>query len=388
MILGTGKDRTSSSVVLEPMKLAHHVAPIAVTLFSGFACTPSSNRGVAAGTPNDSASDPPQQASSDVDDQRGSNADSPPIAQPPPMPDAPPVRAFSPSRQRPVVVPSPVGQYRVRIVDASMHDLRMFHHDGRSYVLGTVGERYAIVVSNPTPRRVEAVISIDGLDAIDGTAADYVHKRGYILPAYGNATIEGFRTSLDQVATFRFSSVADSYAGRLGQARDVGVIGVAFFPERAPIVVAPPPPSPRISQYDDWEGRSRPAEAAPRATSAAPARRAGEAPTPSPSAPASGAGDATEGSSTGSLAGRDRAAERKGLGTEFGEARESHVGETLFTRANASSPSEVAAFRYNDRAGLIALGIRVDPPFVADSELRTRETADPFRANRFAAPPP
>jgi hypothetical protein len=64
------------------------------------------------------------------------------------------------------------------------------------------------------------------------------------------------------------------------------------------------------------------------------------------------------------------------------------VAETLFTRANAASPSEVAAFRYNDRAGLMALGIRLDPPFVADGELRTRETAEPFRANRFAAPPP
>src|SRR5260370_13565414 len=235
MILGRGKDRTSSSFVLEPMRLAHHVSPIAVSIFASLACTASSNRGVAAGTPTDSASDPPQQASSDVDDQRASSADSPPIAQPPPMPDASPARAFSPVRQRPIVVPSPVGQFRVRIVDASMHDLRMFHHDGRSYVLGTVGERYAIVVSNPTPRRVEAVISIDGLDAIDGTAADYVHKRGYILPAYGDATIEGFRTSLDQVATFRFSSMAAPASSCLGQARDVGVIGVGFFAERAPI---------------------------------------------------------------------------------------------------------------------------------------------------------
>jgi hypothetical protein len=262
----------------------------------------------------------------------------------------------------------------------------MFHHDGRSYVLGTVGERYAIVVSNPTPRRVEAVISIDGLDAIDGTAADYVHKRGYILPAYGNATIEGFRTSLDQVATFRFSSVADSYAGRLGQARDVGVIGVAFFPERAPIAVAPPPAQPNPSPYDDWEGRSPASGPEPHLTRNVPARKADEA--PPPSAAASGAGEAAEASPNGALAGRDRAAERRGLGTEFGEARESHVGETLFTRAHATSPSEVAVFRYNDRAGLVALGIRIDPPFVADGELRARETADPFRANRFAAPPP
>jgi hypothetical protein len=51
-------------------------------------------------------------------------------------------------------------------------------------------------------------------------------------------------------------------------------------------------------------------------------------------------------------------------------------------------PSDIVAFRYNDRAGLLALGIEVDPPAMAHSEIRTRESADPFRANRFAAPPP
>jgi len=286
-----------------------------------------------------------------------------------------------------------MGPYRVRIVGPAAHDLRTFQHDGRSYVLGTVGERYAIVLSNPTTQRVEAVISIDGLDAIDGTPADYVHKRGYILPAYGNATIEGFRTSIDQVATFRFSSVANSYAGRLGQARDVGVIGVAFFAETAPVAIPAEPPSSVASSppSDDWEERARgSAGSAPRPTGTAPAARKAEAaPAPSPTAPSSGAADLSGRSSNGTASARDRAPEeRKGLGTEFGEARESHVQETAFTRANAASPSAVLVFRYNDRAGLMALGIRVDPPVIADTELRTRETADPFRANRFALPPP
>ena len=132
----------------------------------------------------------------------------------------------------------------MRVVDENNRDLPRFSSGGRSYVLGTVGARYAIVVANPTACRVEAVVSVDGLDAIDGHPANFVEKRGYILPAYGDMTIEGFRTSLNNVATFRFSSVADSYAGRLGQARDVGVIGVAFFPEQAPVAVAPPPPRP------------------------------------------------------------------------------------------------------------------------------------------------
>ena len=46
--------------------------------------------------------------------------------------------------------------------------------------------------------------------------------------------IEGFRTSLADVATFRFSSVDNSYAGKKGKARNVGVIAVALFEEQAP----------------------------------------------------------------------------------------------------------------------------------------------------------
>jgi hypothetical protein len=345
------------------------------------------------GTSNDAANDSSRQVSADVPDTRQADTQQAGNAESAPPTEPGPVAAPSPLRPRPILLPRPSGPYRVRIVNAWMHDLPTFFHDGRSYVLGTIGERYSVVLSNPTPRRVEAVISIDGLDAIDGTAADYVSKRGYILPAYGSATIDGFRTSLDQVATFRFSSVADSYAGRLGQARDVGVIGVAFFPERAPIAVAPPPPVATSWPSDQWDRPSEYGGAARAPSASAPpaAPKSEAAPAPAtPAHPSGGGANAVGQSASGALSHRDaeQTQQRRGLGTEFGEARDSHVEETPFARANAASPSQVVAFRYNDRAGLIALGIRVDPPVVGDTELRTRETADPFRANRFAAPPP
>jgi hypothetical protein len=342
------------------MKVTRHFASLSLALLSGIGCTSSSQRGPASSAPSDSANDSTESASDP--DRTDGPADGNPIVDRPGAPDG--VRAYSP--QRPVVAAQPAGPYRVRIVDASMHDLRLFHRDGRSYVLGTIGARYSVVVTNSTARRVEAVISVDGLDAIDGKGADYVHKRGYILPAYGSATIEGFRTSLERVATFRFSSVADSYAGRQGQPRDVGVIGVAFFPEQAPVAVSQLPPAPR--------------EAAPQTN------RSAAAPPPPAAASAPSADVAAEQSSSAGALRRDRA-ERKGLGTEFGEARDSHVEETEFVRANATLPSDIVAFRYNDRAGLVALGFPMDPANVVDAELRTRETADPFRANRFAAPP-
>jgi hypothetical protein len=45
-------------------------------------------------------------------------------------------------------------------------------------------------------------------------------------------SIDGFRTSDDAVAAFRFGRVADSYAAQTGGDRNVGVIGLAIFAER------------------------------------------------------------------------------------------------------------------------------------------------------------
>ncbi len=79
---------------------------------------------------------------------------------------------------------------------------------------------------------------------------------------------------------------------------------------------------------------------------------------------------------------------RPGLGTEFGEQRYSSVGYTNFQRENPSHPSTLVELRYNDRQGLLALGIPVDGGYVRPDDTSLRETADPFPRSRFAQPPP
>lgn len=303
----------------------------------------------------------------------------------PPLPAPGP--AFRP-RPRAVVSVPVTGPYRMRLVGSHGETLPTFHHEGRTYVMGTVGQRYAIHISNPTGRRVEAVVSVDGLDAIDGKPANFATKRGYVLQPWGETTIDGFRTSLSEVATFRFSSVRDSYAGRTGQARDVGVIGVAFFAERPPVAVARPRPyQPYNGPYDRDTSEAPRAEAKPSAAAPAPTTRPAE--DTMAEAPAR---KSAESSASGRGGMRDDAhqerRERSGLGTEFGEARESRVEEVAFVRASQTSPTQVVSLRYNDRPGLVALGIPLSPPPVAEREIRLRETADPFRSNGFAAPPP
>lgn len=252
--------------------------------------------------------------------------------------------------------PPPAAIPRIELVDEGTQALPAFDQGGRRYVLGQMGQRYQVRIVNPTASRIEAVVSVDGLDAVDGRPAN-LNKRGYIVPAYGEVTIDGFRTSLDTVAAFRFSSVRDSYAARTRHARNVGVVGVAFFGER-------PPP---VAHYEP-----RPVT---RASPAADAEQAPPPPSPAaaPSKSASGAGSAA----------------RPGLGTQFGETRESRVFETSFVRATAS-PMAISELRYDDRDGLLSRGIQLDPPArdPRDAENEMRDTAQAFPGSRFAQPPP
>src|SRR3954468_10764955 len=165
--------------------------------------------------------------------------------------------------------------YDVQVLRGDGEALPTYAQRERFYVLGNAGERYVIRITNPTPRRIEAVISVDGLDVIDGESGD-LRKRGYVVPAYGETRIEGFRTSQADVATFRFSSVSGSYAGQKGKPRNVGVIAVALFeeqpvPEEQQIIVgqAPPPRRPRPYDYrDDLDARRSAPDAAPRVEAA------------------------------------------------------------------------------------------------------------------------
>ncbi len=246
--------------------------------------------------------------------------------------------------RRPAPTPTtrrPLATARVELTSASGSRLPTFSQEGRTFVLGSKGERYKIRVRNPSSERVEAVVSVDGLDAIDGRPASR-EKRGYVIAPFGSIEIEGFRTSMDEVAAFRFSSVRGSYAARKGQAENVGVVGVALFHERPrPVVVAP--------RSDEGGSGRRRAEAAP-----APAAR--------------GAGE-----------------DRSGLGTGFGERRTSLVTNTSFER-ESSAPFSVVSLRYDDREGLVAAGVIVEPPPDVEAEVRRR--AEPFPADRRFAEPP
>jgi len=138
-----------------------------------------------------------------------------------------------PSYQRMPAALWPVGDGLVSlgIRDENGSLLEGFIANGERDIIGETGRRYAIFVRNNTSHRLEAVLSVDGLDVLDGKPAA-VTKAGYVISPYSTLEVEGFRQSLDTVAAFRFGAVAESYANQKYQdTRNVGVIGLAVFHE-------------------------------------------------------------------------------------------------------------------------------------------------------------
>lgn len=122
------------------------------------------------------------------------------------------------------------GSITISVRDENGAPLEAVQVGGRWFVIGEQGMRYTIVMQNHTGHRFEAVTTVDGLDVMNGGAGS-VYNRGYLLMPYESLEVDGFRQSHETVAAFRFGRVADSYAAKTGTARNVGVIGVAFFNE-------------------------------------------------------------------------------------------------------------------------------------------------------------
>jgi hypothetical protein len=293
--------------------------------------------------------------------------------------------AESPWRRR--FVPAPPPPYQVSLESPDGGSLPTFRHGGVRYVLGEPGARYHVRVSNPTGERVEVVVTVDGRDAVSGQPGDYVSQRGYLIEPWGSLVIEGFRRSLDEVAAFRFTDGPRSYSALRGTPENVGVIGVAVFPEK------PRPKTPiwrprRPRSYDDrYVPEPSAAQESARGSGAgAPAPK----PAAAPRAEASRAAPPADGYRD--YGDDDAPRKRKGsgpggpsnIGTEYGENEHSSVVEVAFERRSPTHPAAVLSVRYDDFDGLEARGIDLSS---LGHAYRYEGDPEPFPYSRFAQPP-
>ena len=221
-------------------------------------------------------------------------------------------------------------------------ELPIHWHEGRAYVVGRPGNEYQVVVRNKRAEDMLAVVSVDGLNVMDGKTA-HPNQGGYVLSPWERLDVRGWRKSLDEIASFYFTSLGDSYAGRTGRPQNVGVIGVALFNRKLVYYDAPP------RQHRGWPGMNRLEEReAPRAPAETPsgAQDSGTAADttrqrPAPAAPAA-ALSAPQASAP--------------LGTGHGRRESSRVRWVDFERAS-DTPVEKITIYYDSYRNLVAQGV-------------------------------
>lgn len=205
--------------------------------------------------------------------------------------------------------------------------LPVYWHQGKAWVAGAPGNEYQITVRNTAGQDVLAIVSVDGVNVVSGETAS-TRQSGYVIDAWQQMDIAGWRKDLSRTAAFYFTSLGDSYAARTGRPNHVGVIGAALYRRKPdPVSYLPEMSAPLASGSVAREGNSR-FERDDR----------GAAATQSAPAPAREK----------SLADR--------LGTGHGRSEASPARTTQFERATAQ-PEEIISIYYDSYANLVARGV-------------------------------
>ena len=133
------------------------------------------------------------------------------------------------------------GKINFSILDDHGNKIPMYRVGQRYYLSGREGQSYQLHYENNTLKTFEIVASVDGVDVINGSEASRKNS-GYVLNAQDSLTIEGFRKSANEVASFTFSQPEESYAANSSQGsiQNTGIIGTVVYELEAPEVDAKP----------------------------------------------------------------------------------------------------------------------------------------------------
>lgn len=121
-------------------------------------------------------------------------------------------------------------QYELSVL-VNGRPIKEYGHRGLTFIEGRKNQPYTIKFRNNSARRCLAVVSIDGVDVVDGKPATQ-ESRGYIVPAYAAVEIKGWRTSTESVNDFVFTDKPEGYSAQTqGNDSNSGVIAVKVFDE-------------------------------------------------------------------------------------------------------------------------------------------------------------
>jgi hypothetical protein len=304
-----------------------------------------------------------------------------------------PAHAYDHAAHR--ALPSVGALANISVIDRTTgQTLPVYRYRGEYWVAGNPGSKYSIAVNNRLGERVLAVMSVDGVNVMNGDTAA-THQTGYVFNRYQRYEVAGWRKSDQEIAAFTFVASPRSYAERTGRPDNVGTIGVALFREKyePPRYSEPTRRYPaQRDRYDRYEQNDT-YKHAPAEPESAPS---GAPPAPRSSSPAPVQDSAKSHSYDLGRSGVDSAAAQRAesatarrveekLGTGHGAREWSSITRTQFVRAT-ESPAEVITIRYDSPANLISMGVL--PPARAPWDRSPNPFPDSHGSNGYVPDPP
>jgi hypothetical protein len=226
----------------------------------------------------------------------------------------------------------------------------------KTYIEAVEGAEYEVRIRNPLPYRVAVALSVDGLNSIDARRTSAWNASKWVIGPYETIQLAGWQMSFSRARHFYFTTERDSYAARLGQTSNLGVISAVFFRELRPRpVTVVPPPRPL---YED-NARDKKSQA------------------PSASADSQGAAQNRKESIT-------RLPDDEYAATGIGRSVQNEV--RWVSMDLDSRPAAEITVRYEYYPALVKLGVLPRQPMRPDT-LRRREGATGFEDRRFSPEP-
>lgn len=272
-------------------------------------------------------------------------------------------------------------------------------HEGTVYAKAPKKGRYTIRLTNDSCCRRMAVVSVDGINVIDGKDAGHAGS-GYVMAPREVLEIPGWRRSGKKVASFAFKEQEESYANQTGRGTtNVGVIGVAVFDEkvRPPSFYFPHPVPPAIirEEHHHWHN-THPCRGTPDITWTGTTSNTLRGSTVTCDSSGGEAPNMVFACSTRSAPTRRRKANVRckkswteptkkqakavDVGTAYGEETTFETRSVDFERAT-TTPWEVLTVRYATKARLESWGVPV-------SDMRAQTAPSAFPAEEASCPPP
>jgi hypothetical protein len=121
-------------------------------------------------------------------------------------------------------------QYEMFLTIGNNRVFEYYHNDKNVYIEGREKSKYSVNLVNKSHERVMAVVSVDGMNIINGKPE---WDDGYIINPYASLKIDGWLVNNKTMAAFEFSNLENSYSNKInGVTSNVGVIGCMFFREK------------------------------------------------------------------------------------------------------------------------------------------------------------